>query len=199
MRKPLTVGTVALATSLVMAAEKPAVPAWVQRSNQSTRIVLESEAEFAPEFYGRQGVEGFDEKIVDLKPGVFERSRQVERKILAELESRLAKESDPLVKQDLEILIKAEKDNIKGSLINEKYELPYFNVARTVFLGQRSLLDEQIPAERQQKALLRLKRYAGQDAGYTPITKLAEDLTRSYMQKRGLLFPAKIQVEKDLA
>src|SRR5256885_5101977 len=127
--------------SVLWAAEKPASPAWVERSNQNTRIVLESEAEFAPEFYARQGVEGFDEKIVDLKPGVFERTRQVERKILAELESRLAKESDPLVKQDLEILIKAEKDNIKGSLINEKYELPYFNVARTVFLGQRSLLD----------------------------------------------------------
>src|SRR5437762_3750665 len=148
--------------SVLWAAEKPAVPAWVERSNQNTRIVLESEAEFAPGFYARQGVEGLDEKIVDLKPGVFERTRAAERKILAELESRLAKESDPLVKQDLEILIKAEKDNIKGSLINEKYALPYFNVARTVFLGQRSLLDDQIPPERQQKALARLKRYAGQ-------------------------------------
>ena len=184
---------------LLWAAEKPAAPAWVERSNQNTRIVLQSEAEFAPEFYARQGVEGFDEKIVDLKPGVFERTRAVERKILAELEARLTKESDPLVRQDLEILIKAEKDNIKGSLINEKYELPYFNVARTVFLGQRSLLDDQIPPERQQKALARLKRYAGQEGGYTPVTKLAEDLTRSYMKKPGLLFPAKIQVEKDLA
>src|SRR5438477_11194677 len=181
------------------AAEKPAAPAWVERSNQNTRSVLQSEAEFAPEFHARLVVEGFDEKIVDLKPGVFERTRAVERKILAELESRLTKESDPLVKQDLEILIKAEKDNIKGSLINEKYELPYFNVARTVFLGQRSLLDEQIPAERQRKALVRLKRYAGQVAGYTPVTKLAEDLTCSYMKKLGLLFPAQIHVEKDLA
>ena len=84
MRKPLTVGTVALATSLVMAAEKPAVPAWVERSNQNTRIVLQSEAEFAPEFYARQGVEGFDDKIVDLKPGIFERTRAVERKLLAD-------------------------------------------------------------------------------------------------------------------
>src|SRR5438105_11630137 len=168
------------------AAEKPSTPAWVERSNQHTRIALQSEAEFAPEFYARQGVEGFDEKIVDLKPGVFERTRVVERKILAELEARLTKESEPLVRQDLEILIKAEKDNIKGSLINEKYELPYFNVARTVFLGQRSLLDDQIPAERQQKALVRLKRYAGQETGYTPVVKLAEELTRSYMKKQGL-------------
>src|SRR6184192_1581958 len=77
---------------LLWTVEKPAVPAWVERSNQSTRIVLQSEAEFAPEFYARQGVEGFDEKIVDMRPGVFERTRAVERKILAELESRLTKE-----------------------------------------------------------------------------------------------------------
>src|SRR5436853_6979392 len=83
------------------AAEEPAVPAWVERSNQNTRIVLQSEAEFAPEFYARQGVQGFDDKIVDLKPGIFERTRAVERKLLAELESRLTKESDPVVRQDL--------------------------------------------------------------------------------------------------
>ena len=44
--------------SFLWAAEKPSVPAWVERSNQNTRVVLESEAEFAPEFYARQGVEG---------------------------------------------------------------------------------------------------------------------------------------------
>src|SRR5207237_6198955 len=73
------------------------------------------------------------------------------------------------------------------------------NVLRTLFMAQRSLHDEQIPPERQQKALVRLKRYAGQEAGYTPVTKLAEELTRSYMKKPGLLLPPKIQVEKDLA
>src|SRR5947208_6763383 len=61
------------------------------------------------------------------------------------------------------------------------------------------MLDEETPAERQLKDVVRLKRYAGQEAGYTPVAKLAEDLTRSYMKKPGLLFPPKIQVEKDLA
>src|SRR5207237_8354703 len=86
---------------LLWTAEKPAVPAWVERSNQNTRIVLQSEAEFAPEFYARQGVEGFEEKIVDRKPGGIERTRAVERHILAELESRLTNETDPLVRRDL--------------------------------------------------------------------------------------------------
>src|SRR6266852_6278700 len=87
---------------------KPTVPDWVQRSNENTRIVLESESKFAPEFYARQGVTGIDNDIRDLKPGVVERTRAAEAEVVKQLEQRLAKEKDPLVRQDLEILIKAE-------------------------------------------------------------------------------------------
>ena len=180
-------------------ASKPVLPDWVQRSNENTRIVLESESKFGPEAAARQGVEGLDGEIRDLKPGVFERERAAAADVVKQLEQRLAKEKDPLVRQDLEILIKAENNNIKGSLLREKYEIPYFNVGRLVYFGMFSLLDDQIAAERRPAALVRLKKYTGMEAGYTPIAQLAQDRIRERLNKPGLMGPAKLQVEDDLA
>jgi len=187
------------AAALAVAADKPATPAWVERSNQNTRLALDTEAQFTPEAFARQGVLGIDDRIIDLKPGINERYRAAIRKLVGELESRLAAEKDPLVRQDLEILIKAEKDNIKGSEIGEKYDLPYFNVAQIAFRGVFSLLDDRVAAERRPAAAVRLRRYAGLEEGYTPLAKLAEERTREQMGKPGLYYPARIQVEKDLS
>src|SRR5581483_10935042 len=178
---------------------KPALPAWVERSNENTRLVLESESKFAPEEYARRGVEGLDGEIRDLKPGVEERTRAVEADVVKQLERRLAQEKDPLVRQDLEILIKAENDNIQGSLLQEKYEIPYFNAGRIAYFGIFGLLDDQVAPERRPAALLRLRKYAGMEPGYTPIAQLAQDRIRERLGKPGLMGPARLQVEDDLA
>jgi Bacterial protein of unknown function (DUF885) len=188
-----------LAFAAAAAAEKPKEPDWVVRSNQNTRIVLESEAQFAPEAYGSLGVEGLDEKIVDLKPALSERTREAASRTTAELESRLARETDPLVRQDLEILIKNTKDSVRGSLMSDKYDVPYYNVARLVFRGLHGLLDDQVAANRRPAALVRLRRYAGLEKGFTALTKLAEARTRERLATPGLYFPARIEIEKDLA
>src|SRR5262245_42039811 len=112
---------------------KPAVAGWVQRSNENAQLVLQSDSKFAPETAARVGVEGLDGEIRDLKPGIFERERAATAEVVKQLEQRLSQEKDPLVRQDLEILIKAENENIKGSLLHEKYEIHYINVARLVY------------------------------------------------------------------
>jgi len=171
---------------------------WVARSNENTRILLEVQAKFSPERAGQSGFEGVDEQIFDLKPNVTERTRKANQDAATKLRQRLKAEKDPLVRQDLEILIKAADDNVRGSLINDKYYIPYFNVPRALYFGFRSLLDDQVPAERRKAALVRLRKYAGLEPGYTPIAKLAEDRTRERLNRPGLLGPAKIEVDKDL-
>ena len=190
------VGSWAVAESVVTTS---ADKAWVARSNENTRVLLTLQAKFSPESAGQAGFEGVDDQVFDLKPGINERSRKATKEAVAELRKRLQAEKDPLVRQDLEILIKAGEDNIRGSLINEKYYIPYFNLPQAVFFGLRSLLDDQIPEERRKSALARLRKYAGAEPGYTPITKLAEDRARERLNKPGLLGPAKIEVEKNLA
>lgn len=176
----------------------PKLHAWVEKSNQNTKIVNEAQARFGPEGAGQLGIEGLDEQIADLKPNVVERGRAAAREVLAELKKRHAAETDPLVKQDLDILIQATDDTIRNADINEKYYVPYNNVTRLVFGGMRALLDDQIAPARRQAAVARLRKYAGLEPGYEPITKLAMDRTRE-AKKPGLLGPPKEQVEQDLA
>lgn len=175
------------------------LPAWVVRSNENTQVLLAVLARFGPEGAARIGVNGFDEQIIDLKPGVNERSNQATREAIQVLKGRLATEKDTLVRQDLEILIKSGEDAIRGNQINDKYDIPYINMSQLIFGGLRALLDDQVPAERRKAALVRLRRYTGMEEGYEPVTRLAEARTRERLNKPGLLGPPKIQVEKDLA
>src|SRR5262249_47343165 len=133
------------------------------------------------------------------QPGVYERSQAATRAALAELRKRRATESDPLVLQDLDILVEAGQESLDGAALSRKYELNYYDVPLTVFRGLRSLLDDQVPPERRAAALGRLKKYAGDAPGSTPITALAEQRTRERLPEPGLLGPPRAEVEKDLA
>src|SRR5205807_1224835 len=119
-------------------------PDWVKRSDAYTERVNKAEAQFTPESYGRQGVEGLDDKIIDLNPGYLQRSRNATNETIAWLKKSLVTEKDPLVKQDLKILIKAEEDSLRGSVLSEKYQVPYINIARQVFNGVHAILDDQV-------------------------------------------------------
>lgn len=203
MRQPSpSIRTCALAALLLAAASAAAwgaPPAWVAKSDQNTQLVLESLARFNPENATILGITGLDEEIRDLTPGFETRVEEESRKLRAELARRLAAETDPPVRQDLQILIDAIDSETAGDELGERYYIPYVNVARTVFGSMSSLLDDQIEPARRPAALVRLKKYAGLVPGYTPFTRLAEAYTRSKLQTPGLVGPFRDAVERDLA
>ena len=180
---------------------KPAhqVSAWVQKSNQNAKVMLDLTAKYNPESAQQSGVDGIDDQILDLKEKRRERFTADLKAAKAELETRLTKEKDPLVRQDLEIMIRAANDNLRGIELDEKYEIPYYNMNRTLFFGMRSLLDDQVAPERRKAALVRLRKYTGMEPGYTPITKLAEDRINERINLPGRIGPYKGEVENDLS
>ena len=114
------------------------------------------------------------------------------------LEKRLAAEKEPLVRQDLEILIAEADRNIRSSEARERNLLPYEDVAGTIFFGMKSLLDDQVTADRRPAAVVRLRKYVGLESGYEPLSAQAEERFREKSQTSGLLGPAKVEVEKNL-
>jgi hypothetical protein len=200
---PRAVGTavavlLALAT-LPASAEAPAGrAAWVQKSDEHARVLLEVAARFAPEGVSELGLPGYDEKILDLGPGLYERSMAAEKAARAELLRRLEAETDPRVKQDLQIMVDAADESMVNDELEHRTELPYQNVPQAVFRGLRGLLDPQVPAERRKAALVRLRLYAGLEPGTRPLAELAMQRTRERLGEPGLLGPAKAEVERDL-
>ncbi|HEV8375597.1 MAG TPA: DUF885 domain-containing protein, partial [Candidatus Polarisedimenticolia bacterium] len=165
----------------------PAPGAWIARSNEYAQIPLKVLAKFNPEGAGQIGVEGLDREIIDLKPQLTARFRKAVDDAKLALQEKMKTEKEPAVRQDLEILIDSSDDAAKGIELTEKYLLPYISASKIAYQGIRALLDDQVEAARRPAALVRLKRYAGMEPGYTPLTQLAMDRTRERMKISGLL------------
>ena len=173
-------------------------PEWIQRSNAIAYKLLESQAQFAPEFAGQSGVEGYDDQIFDLRANLYERQIAASEANIAMLEGLLAKEEDPRVAQDIEIMIKSEQDSMESNRVEYEHVLPYGNLTGLIFAGFRGLLDKQVPLERQQAALVRLKKYTGEAEGYEPLTELAQARLTERSEVEGLIEPYVGEVQQDL-
>ncbi|MFL6659916.1 MAG: DUF885 domain-containing protein [Massilia sp.] len=174
-----------------------AEPAWVAKSNANSKLLLNVVAKYAPESAGSLGVDGLDEQITDFSRDQFEPSVKDLRAAIAEFEKRLKVETDPKIKQDLEILIGAAKDNIESTTLNRKYFLPFNDLSQMLFGVVREALDPRIPKERQKMLLVRLQKYAGLTKGYRPVTELAnERLQERLKANKNLLGPYKAEVEQ---
>jgi hypothetical protein len=180
---------VSIGALLAATAAQAETQAWVTESNQDAMILLKVQAKYAPEFAGRTGIDGLDDKIFDLKAGAFERSTKDTEAALAQLKKLQKTATYPNVKQDLDILVNAAQKGLDSRAINKKYMLDFIDAAQIEFSGIRFLLDKQVPPERQKAALIRLKLYAGAEKGVTPLTVLAQQETEKRLKVKGLVGP----------
>lgn len=207
--RSLLLGLALLTGSIAVAQEKtsastpqnqkaPQQKEWIKRSNEYAQILLKVEAKYGPEFAGQVGLEGLDDQVSQFPSNLRELRKADDKAAMEQLQKLLATEKDPLVREDLQIMVKAAEQGRRGTELNEKYDMPYFNVSQLVFLGLRALLDDQVPEARRKAALVRLRKYAGIEPGFQPIVEQAKARTLEW-RKPGQLGPAKVEVETDLA
>lgn len=173
-------------------------PAWVVKSNQNAQLLIDIQSRYGPEGASADGVPGLDQQITIPGEDVREKMRADMRAVQKELQSRRASEQDPLVRQDLQILIDSNDLDLRESEAGDRYLLPYFNAAAMVYRGISGLLDDQVVPARHPAALVRLRKYTGIEPGFTPTTQLAEAWFRDREKMPGLWGPPKAKVEKDL-
>ena len=183
-----------ITTTLSIAGNKD----WIERSNEIAYKILESNAQFAPEFSGQQGVNGYDEEIFDLEPNLYERQIKNSEKNLAMIEKLLKKETDPFLLSDFKIMQKNILDEIESNKVNYEKVMPYGNIPGLIFAGFNGLLDKQVPLERQKAALIRLKKYTGEAKGYVPFVEKAKARLQDRMNIKGLILPYKGEVQQDI-
>ena len=189
----------ALASGTTIAAPPPQDErTWIAASNRHAQGLLDVLARVAPESAGQFGVTGLDEEITNLTAEAGERGRQATTAALATLQASRKTEQHPLVRQDLDILIRSAQTNLRSGRLSQERLLPYADVTGLVFGGLRSLLDAQVAPKRRPAALVRLRKYAGLVRGYEPVTVQATRLTRARRSNADLLPPARSQVERDL-
>ena len=175
----------ALASQSLIAADAP----WIEESNRNAEVLLEGLARYQPETAANLGVQGYDEAVMDLKPGVVQRQDRDLQTAIETLEQRRSKATDKRVQQDLDILIDAARDQRQTLALTEKYLLPFFDLTQSIFGGFQNILDARVAKDRHAAALVRLRRYVGAEKGYEPIAKLARDRYEEAAQNTALLGP----------
>lgn len=150
-----------------------AAPGWVEKSNAYTLQLLEMQAEFAPEGAAQTGLEQFDGLAMDLGPDLANRFIARSEAMQAKFRDAMAKEADPMLKQDLQILIDSLQRDIDGARLNQRLTLDWYDIPQAVFGNIAGVLDDQVTQERRLKAKELLERYTGIYPGTTPLTDLA--------------------------
>jgi hypothetical protein len=188
---------VAVATLTVHAA-RAAEPEWITESNRYSQLLLEVNGRYQPESAANLGLEQYDRQVLDLKPGFDERREADLTAAIARLEAARADVKEPRTHQDLDILIKAAQRRLTTSALSRRLLFPYFDVGEQVFGSFQDILDARVDKKRYPAALIRLKRYAGTERGYEPITRLARARLEERMNDGSLTWPWVVEVQQDL-
>lgn len=172
--------------------------AWVEQSNVYTNRLLAVQFEHDPERGSREGVAKFDERVSNptLADEMAER-RELEA-TLKQIEAARAGEPDKRVQEDLDILHKAFDLKFRQQDYRLQHEVPFLNASEMVFEGLRGLLDDQVAPGRRQAALVRLRRYAGVDSGYRPVTEVLKQREQEQIAKPGVTYPSKGELQTEL-
>lgn len=173
-------------------------PAWVSASNKAAQILLEEQGRYAPEPTAALGLERYDGEILDLKPDTVQRQEADLEAVASRYEALLKEETDPQVREDLQILLRSARDQRTTLELNGRLMLPYFDLPQAVFNGFQALLDKRVAHARYPAARVRLQRYTGRAAGYEPITRLARARIEERLDDPRLTAPWSVEVEEEL-
>ena len=119
-------------------------------------------------------------------------------KAAAAYDSQLSTTTDPRLKQDLQILAGAARDQVNTSRLNRKLMLPFFDLPQMLFGSFDALLDPRVDKARYPAALERLKRYTGRESGYKPITEQLQARIAERFETTGLTGPSTVEVQQSL-
>jgi len=199
----LSVAILATALSFAAVSQEAAHPtapqkAWIERSNALTSTLLDVEFEHSPERGSREGLSEFDDRISHPTLADEMTRRHELEAALAKLDAKRPRESDPRVRQDLDILHKAYDLKFRTEDYELAHEVPFLNASERVFEGLHGLLDDQVAPERRPAAIVRLRKYAGVDPASTPFTEVLKQRALEQIAKPDVFFPSKGEVETEL-
>jgi hypothetical protein len=196
-RLPIFLATALLTSSGFVPAQSDN-HAWIAASNQYTNQLVTIEMKHTPESGSRQGLSQYDTEISQPTLADEDRERQENEVVLAALKKALVQSQPKEVRQDLQILIHKVELNFREQDFQRAHEVPFINASQIVFEGVRILLDEQTPNERRPAAVVRLRKYAGLESGYKPLTEILMQRVKEQMSKPGIIYPSRSEIETEM-
>jgi uncharacterized protein (DUF885 family) len=186
-------------TLQAFAQTQPADRSWIATSNRYANMLIEVVFKYRPEAGTQQGLSQFDTKVSQPTLANEDQERHETEAVLAKLKSAAAEKQQQDVAEDLQIMVRRVNLNFKRQDFQRANEVPFFNASQMVFGGLQVLLDEQTPSERRAAAVVRIREYAGLEPGYTAITEILKQRVTEQMAKPGMIYPARVEIETEMA
>jgi uncharacterized protein (DUF885 family) len=178
---------------------QPVDDSWIAISNDYANLVIQVEFKHDPEAASRQGLSEFDNKISQPTLADEDQERQETAAVLVKLKTASAEKQRKEVEQDLQIMIRKVELDFKQEDFARAHEVPFLNASAIVFEGLRILLDEQTSSDRRPAAVVRIREYAGLEPGYKSITEILKQRVTEQMAKPGVVYPARVEIETEMA
>ncbi|MBS7563274.1 DUF885 domain-containing protein [Mucilaginibacter sp. Bleaf8] len=173
--------------------------AWINKSNQYTKQLIDLDKKYSPEYGSSQGLAEYD-KLVSVPTLANQLAHRKEEEVLVgRYRTALKTEKDPLVAQDLNILIGHLTLGFRQQDFEMHRQVPFLNAAPMIYGGLETLLDDQTPALRRTSAVNRMKKYAGLEKGYRPITAILQERVAQQIAGKGMIYPSRQQMEVELS
>ena len=199
IRKPTLIFVRALLSVPCFAQTQAADKSWIAVSNGYANMLIDVVFKHHPEAGTQQGLSQYDTKISQPTLADEDQERKETEAVLAKLKTAAAEKQQQDVAEDLQIMIRRVNLNFKRQDFQRANEVPFFNASQAVFGGLQVLLDEQTPAERRPAAVVRVREYAGLEPGYTALTEILKQRITEQMAKPGVIYPAKVEIETEMA
>jgi hypothetical protein len=161
-------------------------------------VLLDIQLQHSPEGGSAQGLARYDTAITDPTRAAEIAQRAELEAALTKLKKAEATEKNENVREDLEILQKTFNLQFRQDDYQLAHKVPFIDASEAIFGGLRTLLDDQVAAERRPAAVVRLRKYAGVEPGYKPFTELLKQRVMEQMAKPGVVYPSAGQMETEL-
>jgi len=161
-------------------------------------MVFDTLGAFYPEWMSSLGIEKFDTAVMDLKPDRVKRADAALGAAAKRLSGLKAKEKDPRVRQDIDIVVEALERQRRTETLEDRLLIPFSDMPRQLFFSLQNLLDPRNPPERRAHAVPLARNYAGMAPGTLPITQLDRERIEERAADAKLLWPYKGQGEQVL-
>lgn len=196
MKRTLATGLAAAMWGLAATAQQPA--GWIAVSNGYTNKLLAVEMKHTPESGSEEGLSEYDNLVPQPTLADEDQQRKETEAMVAEFKSAIGQQKFREVAQDLQIIVGKVALRFREGDFARAHKVPYLNASGIVFQGLRILLDEQTPPERRPSAVVRVRKYAGLEGGYQPLTEILKQRVVEQMAKPGVVYPGRVEIETEL-
>ena len=174
-------------------------PAWIATSNNYTNMLLAVQMKHHPEVGSNQGLSQYDTDVSQPTLADEDQERRENEALLAKLKGAIGQQTQREVAQDLQIIVRRVELQFRQQDFDRAHRVEFLNASGEVFSGMRILLDEQTPSDRRPAAVMRIRKYAGLEPGYKPLTEILKQRVVEQMAKPGVIYPARTEIETELA